>query len=113
MEKKAIDDDDDAPKPAFVWDGNDPVARRARPKRRPIAMAYVTAMAAALMFLGTMALVSDGEKVTTITLDLASFDAADGLDMDAKTVVGHTVSPAFNLAVRVDNPRYFRRWCAN
>jgi hypothetical protein len=25
--------------------------------------------------------------------------------MDAKTVVGHTVSPAFNLAVRVENPR--------
>uniref|UniRef100_A0A0E0JN68 Uncharacterized protein n=1 Tax=Oryza punctata TaxID=4537 RepID=A0A0E0JN68_ORYPU len=97
MEKKVIDDDDDAPKPAFVWDGNGPMARRA--SQKAIAMVYVTAEAAALMFLGTLALISD---------------AAEGLDVDAKTVVGHTVSPAFNLVVHVENPLYFRRrWCAN
>uniref|UniRef100_A0A0D9YE11 Uncharacterized protein n=1 Tax=Oryza glumipatula TaxID=40148 RepID=A0A0D9YE11_9ORYZ len=77
MEKKATDDDDDAPnRPSYGTYSNDPVARRASQKttdRDGVRDGNGS---------GTMhgAVLSDGEKVTTITMDLASFDAADGLD---------------------------------
>lgn len=111
MEKKAIDDDDDAPnRPSYGTYGNDPVARRASQKttdRDGVRDCNGS---------GTMhgAGLSDGEKVTTITMDLASFDAADGLDTwTRKRLSGTRFRPRLTSRCASRTHALLRRWCAN
>lgn len=58
------------------------------------------------------ALLSNAAEKVKYTLDLA---AVEGMDVAAAATAGAggstVISPAFNLTLRVENPRTFRPWC--
>ncbi|XP_052153894.1 uncharacterized protein LOC127771969 [Oryza glaberrima] len=73
---------------------------------------YGTVTIVLVLGIPAAALLSNAAEKVKYTLDLA---AVEGMDVAAATTAGGggstVISPAFNLTLRVENPRTFRPWC--
>nr|CAB3468738.1 unnamed protein product [Digitaria exilis] len=89
--------------------GDDPWRARTMPSRRSVLFATIAVASLIISFFEVQDIIDDKNEAR-FTVDLA---AVEGLNATTIASGGRTVSPAFRLAVRVENPRVLTAWCSS